>query len=937
MKVKPQEDRADIISSSGVKASNTAVTISNTAAAFDILSSQLYSDGKLAVVRELLSNAIDVHSRRDKYLDLPIEEELPNVVKREYLAPKGTKIEVYLPTAIQPDLIIKDFGIGIDFENLVKMYLTYFNSDKGESNDEIGGFGLGSKSPFAYSDSFTITSRFNGNVRTFVVSKDSDGKPAVNEFYNDSIGDTSTEEMNGLSIQIPVKNNEDSEQFKDNIKFITYPFGVKTLFSFPENSDMQEWADETVDIKKESKVFHIDTERGVIDLDFYEKGWLLHLRDTEEIVDDWFSYTNRVSGDFYRGDFISDIGGIRYSFKGQKTNNLSSTLLSYLKIKFPIGTISVTPSREQLKIREGDSEFIEEVITKASEKIFRYLSLSSTLKSCGILGDLDKRRKYSFKELQESYEMSRNYFFNIFDHNTDDSLPSLKTSAINIILNNLCPEMNEMLFITKEGLANSYRTDEDTGFFLPSEDDTWVKCVDLTPPPKGSLIFTHSNKRYILDSSTREFRLCPYKSLGFYRKEKDKISYPVDICSLQISRLFKGTSSWGNDFVTTASEILSCSNNFSITKANSNNYSMLSLVKERKNSSTIIILDDVDNKVSLKTRRWQSLKDSQPNIDWSRVYDTNVFVIPCKEVFITLKKIFSNSTITWLDLSSFEPKVNAVVKKDTREKRLYVSTKAFFTFTTKEELNVGVTKITKSLKDKEILIVETTNNIVSDYKITELLNKFNTLINKNKFVFLCPKTYINFVTRNLETPFKVVDTYEDMKESLKGNSELNKQFLRKYAKVLIEISEGKSLPKEILPEDYLSVLSRLNLSPLALTDICEFFLKKDDTIRISPYIFTDWYDSKFRGSSRAICNFFHEDIVDKKSKSVVNTLDSLKTNVAYKLKEPMKALIIIESLLKDNPVWRYIFNQKTWMNDKELVKVIVSEYNKEYIKLYKKK
>ena len=124
---------------------------------FKVLSSQIYTDKEGAIVRELCSNAVDAHVDAGK-------EDVP--------------FEVHMPTVFEPWFEIKDFGTGLAPDDVISLYMDYGMSNKTHTNEMIGGFGLGSKAPFCYTDSFTVTSRWNGTAYTFTSFLKSDGAPA---------------------------------------------------------------------------------------------------------------------------------------------------------------------------------------------------------------------------------------------------------------------------------------------------------------------------------------------------------------------------------------------------------------------------------------------------------------------------------------------------------------------------------------------------------------------------------------------------------------------------------------------------------------------------------------------------------------------------------------------------------------------------------------
>ena len=118
---------------------------------YDILS-DLYSDRELAVLRELAANGLDAQ------------------VESGYTGP----VEIALPTRINPVLTITDHGVGMSVDDLHKIYTKYGASTKRESDDQIGMLGLGSKSPLALADSFTVTT-VKGGIKTVAMVTKEDG------------------------------------------------------------------------------------------------------------------------------------------------------------------------------------------------------------------------------------------------------------------------------------------------------------------------------------------------------------------------------------------------------------------------------------------------------------------------------------------------------------------------------------------------------------------------------------------------------------------------------------------------------------------------------------------------------------------------------------------------------------------------------------------
>jgi hypothetical protein len=171
------QQTAEPITSSGLGDGNN-FTIAASAKAFDVLSSNLYQNKILAVIREISCNAADAH----KLAGRPLSD-----------------IQIHIPTFSAPYFSVRDFGPGLSKPNVLNLYTTYFASSKDSNNDMIGGFGLGSKSPFAIADQFTVTS-WHGDFKTTYVCYKQDGIPAINV-----ISEEASDEPTGLEVRVAVQ------------------------------------------------------------------------------------------------------------------------------------------------------------------------------------------------------------------------------------------------------------------------------------------------------------------------------------------------------------------------------------------------------------------------------------------------------------------------------------------------------------------------------------------------------------------------------------------------------------------------------------------------------------------------------------------------------------------------------------------------------------
>lgn len=175
-------------------------SIEDSAKAFEILSSNIYTDSILAVVRELSTNAFDAHVASNN-------ESVP--------------FDVHLPTYQELFFSIRDYGTGLCHDDVMKLYTTYFHSGRNGQPGYIGGKGLGSKSPFAYAEEYKVVSFFNGVCSKYRAFKTEDSIPAI--LLEES---ENTTEPNGLSITIQVEMS-DVDHFKNAAKRIYEWFLIK--------------------------------------------------------------------------------------------------------------------------------------------------------------------------------------------------------------------------------------------------------------------------------------------------------------------------------------------------------------------------------------------------------------------------------------------------------------------------------------------------------------------------------------------------------------------------------------------------------------------------------------------------------------------------------------------------------------------------------------
>lgn len=132
--------------------------------------------------------------------------------------------EVHLPTRLNPVFRVRDYGPGMDHDQMVNVYARLYASTKRGTNDQVGGWGLGSKSPFAYlisdggAGSYYVTSYHEGVMRSYVLSLSQNGSPVMR-----LMAEVPTEERNGLDVSFAVR-REDIDYFVGGARSILWSF-----------------------------------------------------------------------------------------------------------------------------------------------------------------------------------------------------------------------------------------------------------------------------------------------------------------------------------------------------------------------------------------------------------------------------------------------------------------------------------------------------------------------------------------------------------------------------------------------------------------------------------------------------------------------------------------------------------------------------------------
>ena len=279
-------------------------TIEANAEMFHMLSSGLYTNKIKAVVRELSTNAVDA------------------------MIAKGTiqdkQFEVHLPTALEPFFGVRDFGVGLTEKEVYELYTSYGASNKRESNLFNGALGVGSKSPFAYTDTFNIVSYKDGKAMSFVAFLE-DFEPKITK-----ISEKETEEHDGLFVSLPVK-KEDAYTFRQ------------------EAIEVYKWFEHRPKLNVELEIPDMYAKFG-------KRNWFI-----DENVRSYDRFITVVMANVaYR---------VNKSDLPDNFEALASLANIGLVIKVPTGAVRMAASRESLSLTKTTLENLKEILKKVSQEL----------------------------------------------------------------------------------------------------------------------------------------------------------------------------------------------------------------------------------------------------------------------------------------------------------------------------------------------------------------------------------------------------------------------------------------------------------------------------------------------------------------------------------------------------------------------------------------
>lgn len=289
----------------GQQGETEAMGVSDDPMLMSMLSTGLYKRPLRTMIQEIMFNAWDAHRMAG------IQDTTP--------------IDIWINDT--SGLIVRDYGPGIPDSEIHPIYCIYGNSTKRKNDNQTGGFGLGSKSPFAYTESFTVTSHHGGKKNMYLISRandDNGGKPGRTTILKG----IDTEEK-GLMVVVPLKDQKDMLRTYEHIKDVLFLSGIKANIYFEQNGE---------------------THHDLIEAESVDEGSFFV--DDDQTANSWFRLWAVYGGVRYEiehDDKFDEEWEFLHSMAGR---------IGQIYIGFPPNSLTPLPNREGLNMSEKTVENI---------------------------------------------------------------------------------------------------------------------------------------------------------------------------------------------------------------------------------------------------------------------------------------------------------------------------------------------------------------------------------------------------------------------------------------------------------------------------------------------------------------------------------------------------------------------------------------------------
>lgn len=505
-------------------------TIGDVSVVIEILRNKLYRRKIPTLCQEYISNARDAMREVNNNKD---------------------RIEVTLPSTFAPTFKVRDFGPGISPDRMYNVFIKYASSTKRTTNKQTGGFGIGAKSAWSYTESFSIVTYIDGTQRNYVAHIG-----ANNNGRLDYLGDAPSSEANGTEIQIPVS-PKDIQEFKTAAFRATYFWREEEKPKFVNLHQIDK--DQTLRVQGEMI--------GNIEINNELPSYILPSDNDTSIVASIDGIPYMIDSSLI--EKLVNLGKLHDSISGQ------------LVIHVPNGELEVSASREEI----SDSKFTQDNLDKLAAK-YHKIVLDRITKE---FGSVKSPFEYlsTYMKLKDKYNLEAHRKYGDFTMNEWDGIESDLLSKITM---ELCT--------FKRDRKGTGRTD------LQKENQTKPNKYSWSRKP--SIRKEWFNKMFFIDGTEEmiitNYRIKDYLSLGndkmivFSKRDDDAGQFDKLVTALGLKDL--KTQSFTKPVRQAKAKIVREKQSFIIHRMDRYSSRMLSVTLESNKQKWLFVLKDVNTNVN---------------------------------------------------------------------------------------------------------------------------------------------------------------------------------------------------------------------------------------------------------------------------------------------------------------------------------------------------
>lgn len=411
---------------------------SNETKIFNLLSKNLYKNPIASIVREITANCYDSHTEAG--VDRPVR-----VIIND------------------DEICFIDFGMGLSEDRINNVYSSYMTSTKKSDLNQIGSFGLGSKTPFSYTDNYTIETNCENSYRIYsFVFESNYSTPVLTEIHNEILTEQSESyNQNFTKIIISIKKDDklnfakafQDQIFYDNIEFITDDKITENCVK--NHYEIQEFEHFTI-VKKKDFFYKDHYERNCIipEISFGVK-------------------VGKVYYPIYQKDEL-----YKYLYQNMEKDTILVPS-DKLVLNFEVAQLKISESREYIldenreivleKFKLANKEFKENYLNISKKSYFKsFLFDQKVFPKSGYLNELFYHNSYNLPEVLFSARNSSAIEFTNLP-NDNNNIPR---SLLEIICENL------LVGIDYELVFNEYKSIEGSQIYVwPSKYAEFIKSL----------------------------------------------------------------------------------------------------------------------------------------------------------------------------------------------------------------------------------------------------------------------------------------------------------------------------------------------------------------------------------------------------------------------------------------------------------------------------